>query len=127
MAKTIKMMLITLLVLWTPSAYPQTSSFGPRRQIATIIFSGLGGAVLGLSTLSFYGEPQEHVSNIATGFALGIIGGTAFVTYSATAANQYLPLNPRQDLDVEKRSGLDAKNRPITNRAVSFFRYQFEF
>ncbi len=57
---------------------------GPRKQLATIIFSGLAGAVLGLSTLSFYGRPQDHLKNIAIGFAAGVMGGTAYVTYRAT-------------------------------------------
>ncbi len=56
---------------------------GPRRQLGTIIYAGLGGAVLGLSTLSFYGRPQDKLANIAIGFAIGVIGGTAAVTYSA--------------------------------------------
>jgi hypothetical protein len=56
---------------------------GPRKQLATIIFAGLGGAVLGLSTLSFYGRPQDRLSNIAIGFAIGVISGTVYVTYNA--------------------------------------------
>ncbi len=56
---------------------------GPRKQLATIIFAGLGGAILGLSTLSFYGRPQDKLANIAIGFAFGVIGGTALVTYKA--------------------------------------------
>lgn len=59
------------------------SSGGPRKQLATIIFSGLGGAILGLSTLSFYGRPQDKLSNIAIGFAVGVIVGTSYVTYKA--------------------------------------------
>lgn len=62
---------------------------GPRRQLATILFAGLGGSILGLSTLSFYGRPQDKLQNIAIGFAVGIIAGTAYVTYKA--AN-----NPRE-------------------------------
>ena len=61
---------------------------GPRQQLAVIIFSGLGGAVLGLSTLSFYGRPQDHLNNIAIGFAVGVIGGTIFTTYR-TATRPY--------------------------------------
>lgn len=66
----------------------QTSSraIGPRKQIATIIFSGLAGAILGLSTLSFYGRPQDKLQNIAFGFALGIIGGTTYTTYKAASS-----------------------------------------
>ena len=56
---------------------------GPRKQLATIIFAGLGGAILGLSTLSFYGRPQDKLSNIAIGFAVGVIAGTSYVTYKA--------------------------------------------
>ncbi len=55
---------------------------GPRKQLATIVFAGLGGAVLGLSTLSFYGRPQDRLGNIAVGFAVGIIIGTIYTTYS---------------------------------------------
>ncbi len=62
---------------------PSTAS--PRKQLATIIFAGLGGSVLGLSTLSFYGRPQDNLSNIAIGFAVGVIGGAIYVTYSAAA------------------------------------------
>ena len=52
-------------------------------RIATVLFAGLGGAVLGLSTLSFYGRPQDKLANIAIGFAGGVILGTTFVTYKA--------------------------------------------
>lgn len=83
-----------------------TTKTGPRKQLATIIFAGLGGAVLGLSTLSFYGRPQERLANIAIGFAVGVIIGTIYVTYqTATKPKEYYgtslddKLNPtRQDL-----------------------------
>lgn len=67
---------------------PKSSLMGPRKQIATIVFAGLAGAVLGLSTLSFYGRPQDYLSNIAIGFAIGIIGGTVYVTYKAASQPQ---------------------------------------
>src|ERR1700712_1459226 len=67
-----------------PQAEEKTkSSNGPRKQLATIIFAGLGGAVLGLSTLSFYGRPQDNLRNIAIGAALGVVSGTILVTYKA--------------------------------------------
>jgi uncharacterized membrane protein YebE (DUF533 family) len=59
---------------------------GTRKQVATIIFSGLAGALLGLSTLSFYGRPQEHLKNIGIGAAVGIISGTVYTTYKAATA-----------------------------------------
>ena len=44
--------------------------------------SGLGGAVLGLSTLSFVEEPGDHLKNILIGASLGIMSGVAFVGYN---------------------------------------------
>jgi hypothetical protein len=72
-----------LLMLLRPPAFAETSlqsssMSGFRKSFATVMFCGLGGAVLGLSTLSFYGKPDEHIGNISTGFAIGIIGGVAF-------------------------------------------------
>lgn len=66
-----------------PSAWGQEKSSFPnlRRNAATIIFCGLGGAVLGLSTLSFYGKPQEHVSNIYVGLGAGLIAGSGYIYY----------------------------------------------
>lgn len=63
-------------------AWAQTttgSMLGFRRGVATVMFAGLGGAILGLSTLSFYGDPQEHIGNIWTGLAIGVVGGGAYV------------------------------------------------
>ncbi len=62
---------------------PQT---GPRKQLATIVFAGIAGAILGLSTLSFYGRPQDKLSNIAVGFAIGVISGATYTTYKAATA-----------------------------------------
>lgn len=56
---------------------------GPRKQLTTIVFAGIAGAILGLSTLSFYGRPQDRLNNIAIGFALGVIGGAVYSTYKA--------------------------------------------
>ena len=61
----------------------QSSTPGPRRHLGTIVMAGLAGAILGLSTLSFYGRPQDKLSNIAAGFALGIIIGAGYTTYKA--------------------------------------------
>lgn len=88
------------------------ASGGPRRQLATIIFAGLGGAVLGLSTLSFYGRPQEKLANIAIGFAFGIIAGTALVTYkAATSPAEFygagLPLEESRPVEHEARPWIE--------------------
>ncbi|MCC6276932.1 MAG: hypothetical protein IT289_03330 [Oligoflexia bacterium] len=97
-----KRFLITLMAVtfMASASFAQQSirkKSGPRRQLATIVFSGLGGAILGLSTLSFYGRPQEYLGNIAIGFAVGVIGGTTYVTFrSATTREYYVdPDNPQ--------------------------------
>lgn len=59
------------------------ATHGPKKQIATILFAGLAGATLGLSTLSFYGRPQDKLSNIAVGFAVGVIVGTGYTAFVA--------------------------------------------
>lgn len=61
----------------------QSTTQGPRKHLTTIVMAGLAGAILGLSTLSFYGRPQDKLSNIAAGFAIGIIIGAGYTTYKA--------------------------------------------
>ena len=59
---------------------------GPRKPLTIIVFAGVAGAILGLSTLSFYGRPQDKLANIAVGFAIGIISGAVYTTYKAAAS-----------------------------------------
>ena len=49
--------------------------------VAIVSGCGLGGAILGLSTLSFVEKPSEHLRSIVVGGALGIIVGVAVVAY----------------------------------------------
>jgi len=98
----VKKTLITLLIVCMVSpAFAQDATVkkksGPRRQLATILFAGLGGALLGLSTLSFYGRPQDNLGNIGLGFAVGVIGGTIYVTYKSATTKDYSDDNAVQD------------------------------
>lgn len=63
----------------------QSKTQGPRRHLVTIVMCGLAGAILGLSTLSFYGRPQVELANVPAGFAIGVIIGAAYTTYKAAA------------------------------------------
>lgn len=72
-------------------------NFGPRKQIAVIIFSGLAGAILGLSTLSFYGRPQDKLANIPVGAAVGIIVGATYSTFKAATDGRSFYENPPPD------------------------------
>ena len=56
------------------------------QDMATVASLGVAGAVLGLSTLSFMDEPEDHLKNIVVGGALGIIIGVGVVAYNQ--ANQ---------------------------------------
>lgn len=50
-----------------------------KNDLLMVVGGGLGGAILGLSTLSFVDEPKDHTRNILVGASLGIIGGVIFV------------------------------------------------
>lgn len=90
-----RILLALILVFSTLSVQAQNNSgggeerpsvvekYGPRRQISTIVYMGLAGAVLGLSTLSFYGRPQDKLTNIPIGFGVGVVIGTIYMTYQA--------------------------------------------
>jgi len=52
-----------------------------KSDLMIITAAGLGGAVLGLSTLSFAKKPSEKTGNILTGAAIGVILGVVYVAY----------------------------------------------
>ena len=54
-----------------------------QNDILLVAAAGAGGAILGLSTLSFYDKASQHISNVWTGAAIGIIAGVIFVAYSS--------------------------------------------
>jgi hypothetical protein len=116
-------------VLMAQNDKDMTLKYGPRRQISTIVYMGLAGAVLGLSTLSFYGRPQDHLTNIPIGFGVGVIIGTIYMTYQAATnpsefyrAQQYQP-NFRYDktLDITSVADMHYVQPPPS------FNYQWEF
>ena len=57
------------------------TSMNWRRTTAMVLFSGIGGGLLGLSTLSFYGDPKEHTGNITWGGLIGLVAGAGYVVY----------------------------------------------
>lgn len=69
---------------------PMTSS-SIKRNTATILFASIGGGILGLSTLSFYGKPQEHTDNITVGVVLGLAAGIGYLAYQSNqpTSNQF--------------------------------------
>ena len=83
--------LFTIIFLFVALSAQSQSQSSFKRTTATILFSSIGGGVLGLSTLSFYGKPQEHTDNITTGVLIGFIAGLSYVLYD----NYGMPLSER--------------------------------
>lgn len=81
-----------------------------KRNVAAILFSSLGGAILGLSTLSFYGEPQEHTENISIGALLGFLAGSSYVIYDSSR-----PVRPTGDFS----SFIEESQRQQSRRALA--------
>ena len=52
-----------------------------KNDMMVIIAAGVGGAILGLSTLSFVDEPGDHYDNVLTGGAIGLIAGVLYIAY----------------------------------------------
>ncbi len=102
----------------------EISAQGPRRHLATIVFAGLAGAILGLSTLSFYGRPQDRLSNIAVGFAFGVITGTGYTMYkAATEPKDFYTLNePKPEL-WNLAENTDRWRTPVTPKATFVFEF----
>jgi len=107
---------------WGQNSQKSEVTAGPRKQLATIIFAGLSGAILGLSTLSFYGRPQDRLSNIAVGFALGIFAGAIYSTYKAAARpDEFYSFED----SIQNRLMVDARKSP--SRPIAGLSYQWTF
>lgn len=95
--------------IFLASAVSSTSAFAQdeddfikstQNDLILVGAAGVGGAVLGLSTLSFVDKPSKHVSNIWTGAALGIIAGVLVVAYNSAARGS-------EDLQSDEEASID--------------------
>jgi hypothetical protein len=98
-------------------ASPTSNVTSIRRNLATVIFFSLGGAVLGISTLSFYGDPQNHLGNIYTGLGLGLVAGTLYVTNQAADNKDAMALDPLKEIQ--------ARQAPVKRAQVALWRWDF--
>jgi len=75
------------------------------RDLTIITATGIGGAVLGLSTLSFSEQPSKHLKNIVIGGAVGIIIGVGIVVYSQAGRTEQstVPEKASSDFDTRER------------------------
>ena len=93
--KSIFLSLLLLSFTFSPSSWGQTGPEDVVKQtqgdLMAVAGAGVGGAILGLSTLSFYDTPSKHISNVWTGAAIGIIVGVIFVavTHAQKAQDEF--------------------------------------
>ena len=89
------------------------------RDMSIVFGTGLAGAVLGLSTLSFVDEPSKHTKNIAVGGAIGIVIGVAAVVFyqasktTISETQQKLPLSAEQFASISKKEFQEAHHEKI--------------
>lgn len=85
-SKASAVLLVVSLIMMARPTFAQSSKNdlvdSSIRDISTVMMTGAGGAVLGLSTLSFVDEPKDHLRNILVGGAIGIIVGVGVVAYN---------------------------------------------
>ena len=118
----ISLILIVFSCFHVSVSSAQQNSRNVKRGVATVLFSTLGGAILGLSTLSFYGEPQEHTENIMTGALVGLIAGSGYLLYS-TSQPEPAPVDYTQSFEEQMKN----KKALASAKAPVLFSYQFDF
>ncbi len=121
---------------WAQDQQPDASQpnviekYGPRRQISTIVYCGLAGAVLGLSTLSFYGRPQDKLTNIPIGFGIGVVVGTIYMTYQAAANPNEFYRETRLDYQpqfIQQEESIDLAADLYFQRPQAQLNYEWNF
>lgn len=94
-----------------------------QNDILLVGVAGATGAVLGLSTLSFYDTPSTHISNVWTGAAIGVIAGVIFVAYSSATKNQehLQSYVPSEEFSTKERAGWHSdKSNVLTMSSVQY-------
>ncbi len=77
----------------------EKNPFEAREVVGAVLLSGLVGGILGLSTLSFYEAPQDHIRNITLGAGAGML--ISIIYLSVDAANTPVKVDEdKRDQDV---------------------------
>ncbi len=94
--RCLQLVLLTMLVFNTSIAQEGGDASGNELlqktvwDLSVVSLCGLGGALLGLSTLSFVDHPSDHYRRILVGGALGVIIGVGIVAFSQAKNSQQL-------------------------------------
>jgi uncharacterized membrane protein YebE (DUF533 family) len=91
-----------------------------QNDILLIGAAGAGGAILGLSTLSFVDKPSKHISNIWTGAAIGVIAGVIFVAYNSAQKGSEELQSSSGFNSAERVAWHDTHTRNLTFKSVQF-------
>jgi hypothetical protein len=138
--RNLSIIFVTLMTMaFSPCAFAQDASDDiwqdSMSDLTLVGAMGLGGAILGLSTLSFVDEPKDHLKNILIGGAFGIIIGVGFVAWQQATKSQgkyegtaFVPTADFgttqrvawQQAQIQKSFKKDAKSTPT-------FSYSFDF
>jgi hypothetical protein len=123
MKKAICVFLGLNLMFLAPATAQDEFIQNTQRDAMIVAGATAGGAVLGLSTLSFVDTPSRHISNIWTGAALGLIGGVLIVAYYSAqkGSEELISAAPSADFDTSERTLWHQKhNQLLTFKEVQF-------
>lgn len=81
------------------------AAYGPWDALETVGISTGIGAVLGLSTISFYEKPTSHMKNAFVGAGLGAIVGIGVAAYLMATTPEQDEISPEEVLPPENRPG----------------------
>lgn len=109
--KRILCCVMAMLLTWCRPVYAQNDIVQDSiKDITTVFVMGAGGAVLGLSTLSFTETPKNHLRNILVGGAIGIIAGVGYVAYKQASVGQEVIRGAEVAPDQDQRFSTYARN-----------------
>lgn len=94
-----------------------------QNDVLLVAAAGAGGAILGLSTLSFYDKPSKHIANVWTGAAIGIIAGVIFVAYNSAqkGSEDLVSKRSSEEFSTSERVGWHSEsNELLTMQSVQF-------
>ncbi|WP_127714807.1 hypothetical protein [Halobacteriovorax sp. HLS] len=126
-------------LLFTPSAFAEAKSSDILDEslgdLSLVGGMGLGGAILGLSTLSFVEEPKDHLKNILIGGAFGVIVGVGVVAWQQATKSKGTYENlgsiPTAEFGTSQRVAWQSKQseKSFRKNAKNFptFSYAFDF
>ncbi len=112
---------LTLNMVWAQSEDDIIKN--TQDDMLMVVAAGGAGAVLGLSTLSFYDTPSKSISNIWTGAAIGIIAGVIFVAYNSAqkGSEDLVSQHSSERFSTPERAEWHAKNSQfLSAQSVQF-------